>query len=798
MERNPSREGAAVKQQGGVSPAVIVKSVLRILRRNWYWFVISLVIALGLAFLKVKKTPPVYSRNMSILVKSPESSGTESLLKEMGVSQMPVNITNEILSFNTSMSVTEVVRRLNLDMDYFRDGSFYKETVYGINLPLKLCFEALDDKETASARVVMDSARNVTLENVCRGGKTLPAPVKLSLGDTVETGLGKIAVLASPYYVKGAACDLEVVRSSISSAVSKVRSRIWAGMGDKNSSIINVHYRDVSPARAEDVLNTLFSVYNENWIRERNKRIVSTNEFIHERLQVIESELGDVDHNISNYKSQNLMPDVNQMGAMAVSQANAAEQRSTDISNQIYTIRYVQGYLNSSGDDYQLIPFNSGFSNLSISSQIAEYNTILLRRNNHLASSSAQNPIVIDLNKSLGTLRAAIMSSLDSEIELLQSQQRMIQTTRNQAVSKIASNPHQAEYLLSVERQQKVKESLYLFLLQKREENELSQAFTDYNTQLLEKPYGSSSPVEPQSKTIYLMALLIGLALPALVFLAMEMLRTTVQGKDDLKDLRTPLIGEIPLMPKNKRSSSLLVEEKNRDVVNEAFRVVRANIEFVSGYDEPCKVFMLTSFNPGSGKTMVTANLSEVFAIKGKRVLAVDLDLRRASLSEYAGKPHKGVSGYLSGREADWHPFLVKVGKTDVLPCGKIPPNPTELLYSTRFTKLLEEARGEYDYIFLDCPPVEMMADASIVNRHVDHTIFLVRAGLMDKSLLADIDEWYEQKKFKGLVALLNGSNSYGQRYGYGYSRYGYYGHYGYGYSSKAADSEENENGGNS
>ena len=238
---------------------------------------------------------------------------------------------------------------------------------------------------------------------------------------------------------------------------------------------------------------------------------------------------------------------------------------------------------------------------------------------------------------------------------------------------------------------------------------------------------------------------------------------------------------------KDDKKPEVLVVEKNRNMMNEAFRVVRSNLEFLLGFDASHKVIMLTSLTPGSGKTFISANLSAVVGIKDKKVLAIDLDLRKGSLSAYAESPSHGLSSYLSGRSEDWHDHIVRLGKVDILPCGKLPPNPTELLYTPRFAQLMERAREEYDYVFIDCPPVEIVADAAIINRYVDLTLFVVRAKMLERAFLPEIDQWYTDKKYTNLAILLNGTDATSDHYGYhkyGYHKYGYH-YYSYNYTSK-------------
>lgn len=791
----------------------MIKDILALLLRNWYWFALSLALALAAGFLYIKSKQPVYMRTASIMVKTYNAGGSDQVLKELGIEQTSANLANEMLLINSSVVAEEVVRRLNLDVDYSQEGPFYDRTVYGVQLPLTVRFLDLGDRESASLLVNLQPDKSVALQNLRVNGRAFPEKWTLKLGDTLDTPAGRLAVMPSPYYKPKASCQLKVARSGLESTASRVRGRLWAGLRNNNSSIIDIRYRDVSPARAEDVLNTLVSVYNEQWIRERNRQIVSTNEFIRERLSVIEQELGSVDKDISDYKSSNLILNATQSGVMAMSQASESERQSALIESQINQLRMVLDYLVSNQEDNQQIPFNSGLNNGVIVQKIVEYNSLLLQRNNHLAYTSSNNPLVVDLNKQLASLRASITAALSSEIALLRSQQQDMQSTHRQAVDRVATAPKQEKYLLSVERQQKVKEALYLFLLQKREENELSQAFTAYNTQLIEPPHGSWNPIKPVAKTVYLFAILLGLAVPAVFIALNELLQTSVRTREDLKPLTIPFAGEIPqadgkkkgrigrfldqVSPKrkkrrdkkNEKQLQVLVAEKSRNVINEAFRVVRSNLEFLLGFDASHKVVMLTSLSPGSGKTFITANLSTAVGLKEKKVLAIDLDLRKGSLSKYVGNPAEGISTYLSGKKDDVLSLIVQLGKVDVLPCGTLPPNPSELLYSPRFVQLIDQMRQLYDYVFIDCPPVEMVADAAIINRQVDLTLFIVRAYYLERAVLPEVQHWYDEKRYVNLTILLNGTDIASGHYGYhkyGYHKYGYhrYGYHDYGYSS--------------
>ena len=783
MERMTTPAPSDTMRKNAASPAILIKRILGTVLRNWYWFVLSLAVAMGVAAYLIYSTVPVYQRTASILIKPLGGDGTEKTLRELGIQQTSTNLTNEILLMKSGVVAEQVVRRLDLDVNYTREGRFYTITLYGRDLPLKLRFCDLADNEYADLQAELQADGTLTLDHWRRGGKALPDPaLRGQLGDTLESPLGRIITMPSPYYRDGQTCQVQVSRTSIHAMSDRVRGKISPTLRDKNSSIIDIKYKDVSLARADDILNTLVTVYNEQWMKDRNQQIVSTNDFIRDRLAVIEQELGNVDEDISTFKSENLIPDVGQAGAMAVAEASENARKTTELEARIRQTRSVYEYLSALQGDDQQIPLYSSIDNGIILQKMADYNALILQRNGHLAYTSAQNPVVVEMNGQLATMRATIINALSTELSVLQAQLGTLQAAQRQAVGRVAQNPRQANYLLSVERQQKVKESLYLFLLQKREENELSQAFTAYNTQVIEPAHGSWEPVEPQAKSIYLLAFLLGIAIPALILFMKGFLTTTVQGRDDLQALRAPFAGEIPQEEGKKKKTgetpTVVVSDNSRDMMNEAFRVVRSNLESLLGYDSVHKMVMFTSMDPGSGKTFISANLSTAIALRGKKVLVIDLDLRRGSLSDYAGRPHKGLSGYLNGKYPDFHELIVPLGPVEVLPCGTIPPNPSELLYTPRFAELMDKVRAEYDYVFLDCPPVEMVADAAIIGRFADLTVFVVRAGVMEKVLLPEIDQWYIEKKFNNLDVLLNGTDIKGGRYGYhkyGYHKYGYH-----------------------
>lgn len=766
---------------------------------KWRWFVLSLVVCLGTAVVYLLMTPPVYTRTASLLIK--EESKGQSLSGDVGASfsdlglfQSNTNVNNELISLQSPAVMYDVVKRLHLEVDYSTKGSFYPQVRYGQNLPLTVSFAGLADNETAALTVEPVQSKGIKLKAFVHNGEKVDGEVVGTLNDSLVTPIGKLVIRPAGAFVdwQKSSEPLTVSRSGLNSAVSRYAAGLSVALNDEKATIIDLSFRDVCIQRAEDILNTLIAVYNENWIKDKNQIAVSTSMFINDRLGVIEGELGHVDENISTFKSENLLPDVQAASQLYMTERSQAQSQILTLNTQLSMARYIRNYLTAASSRNQLLPANSGLESANIENQISEYNTLQLQRNNLVANSSEQNPLVVDMDESLRSMRRSIVSSVDNLITTLNTQIRSLEKSDQRATERIAANPSQAKYLLSVERQQKVKESLYLFLLQKREENELSQAFTAYNTRVITPPTGSMIPTAPVKKNILLVGFALGLLIPIVIVFLQETLNTRVRGKKDLENLSIPFVGEIPLYGKVRRSglfhkkvtplteTRVVVKEGSRDVVNEAFRVLRTNLEFVSGENGKGQVILMTSFNPGSGKTFLTVNIAATLAIKGKRVLVIDGDLRRGSTSVYVGSPHHGLSNYLAGKVEHIEDVIVPASETvrfDVLPIGTIPPNPTELLAGERLQALLADFRTRYDYILIDCPPIELVADTHIIEKYADRTIFVVRAGLLERSMLPELETLYTEHKFKNMAVLLNGTEGNGS-YRYGY-RYGY--HYGYG-----------------
>ena len=764
---------------------------------KWYWFVISLTVTIGVAIIYLLTTPPVYTRSASLLIKE-DSKGNSlgdaaGLMGDFDLFQTNTNVNNEIQSLQSPAVMLDVVKRLHLDINYHTDGGFYKKVLYGQDCPYTVDFTDLQDNESISFTINPGQDGQILLTDFSRNGEELEGEVTAVLNGTVDAPVGKLVVMAmndsatydAPIYVS---------RRGYQDTTRDYASNLSVTLSDEKSTVINLSFKDVCIQRAEDVLNTVIAVYNENWIKDKNQIAVSTSAFISDRLGVIEQELGNVDENISSYKSEHLLPDVQAAASMYMEQSSETNAQILALNTQLSMARYIRNYLTNATSKNQLLPANSGIESPGIEQQIANYNTTQLRRNDLVANSSEKNPLVVDMDQSLENMRHAIITSIDNHITTLNTQIRSLQQSERQTTERIAANPSQGKYLLSVERQQKVKEALYLFLLQKREENELSQAFTAYNTRIITPPSGSMIPTAPVKKNIALVAFALGILIPVVIIFIRENMNTKVRGRKDLESLSIPFVGEVPLAGNGKTKKSahapkeIIIRHGSRDIANEAFRVLRTNLEFILDAREEkdkASVTLLTSFNPGSGKTFLAMNIAATFALKGKKVLVVDGDLRHGSASAYVGSPQKGLSDYLGKRENNVDDLIVEKENYPglfVLPVGTVPPNPTELLAEPRLAELIEKMRSRFDYIFIDCPPVDIVADTQIIEKLADRTVFIARAGLLERDMLQKLQNDYDTKRFKNMVLVLNGTIGGSSRYGY---KYGYKYGYAYGYGSK-------------
>lgn len=753
------------------------------LASQWKWFLLSILICGGIAWYNYARAPLVYFRSATVIIKDPSNKASTSGLDRFDNFINKVNVANEILQFRSKKLMREVVQRVHADVSYqikdgLRSNELYNESPVLVSLP-----DALPE-QSFSFTMTLKDAKTVTLSDF--SGIEAKPSYEVALNDTVAIIEGMNVVVTATNYLRDSWLNtpIRVQKLPVESMVNYYKNALGIQQEEEEASILTLALKDSSPARAEDVLNTLITVYNEEAIKEKNQVAVNTANFINERLIIIERELGNVESNLESFKQRNQIVDIASSAGMYMTESQKYNADAMELETQLRLANFIKDYLTDPSKETDLIPSNTGISDMNIENQISLYNAAKLKRDHLIDDSSVNNPVVQELNNSLRAMKQSIIRAVDNMIVSLNVKRNDAQNREMRAQDRVTAIPTKERQMLSIERQQKIKEALYLFPLNKREENALSQAMADNNARVIDGAEGSNAPISPNRNRILLLGLLVGIALPGAVCLAILFMDTRVHGRKDIEGVTSvPYLGEIPLdkeAMKDHRKKVMAVKEQGDDIVSEAFRILRTNMAFLSKKDKPAQVITFTSFNIGAGKTFIARNLSMSLAYLKKRVVMVDLDIRKGTLSRHFGHYHVGVTNYLSDNTVKVDDIIQHQEGFDLIPAGILAPNPAELLMDNRLDELMNELRTRYDYIIADNVPVGLIADATIANRIADLTIFVVRAGKLDRRQLPDIEKLYQEKKLKNMALVLNGANP--ERHGYGYS-YGY--GYGYGYGTK-------------
>lgn len=775
---------------------------LRLCLKKWYWFALCMSFAVGIGLFYLYRKQPEYKRYEQILVNNQDSGGgigdVAGAFSSLGLFSKNSNVYNELLTMTSPAILYEVADSLQLDMNYAqRDGLRYK-TLYGTNLPFKIEMLEIDRQGSASFKIRQEpngemefyKFRRITPDGVVKYKEEIKVPAGTTM---VPTPIGNVRIAPNPKYIPDGKEETKVInvgKMAMQNTVELYGLKLNGDLADDDSDIIELSIEDVSVQRAVDILNYVLLIYNQNWINDKNRMANATSKFIEERLDIIQTELSEVDNSIAEYKKVNGIPDVQAQLASSMALGSQMEQDLIQISNELSVAKYMKEFLLKNNDINTVLPANLGVRTGELSNQITAYNELLLNRNTIANNSSDVNPLVMSYDRQLRQMRTAIEASVNNSIANLTEQVAYMTNEVNKMNATMSSSPATYLPLLTEERQQQVKQELYLFLLQKKEENELTQKFTSDNVKIITPPVGSLKPVSPRKGLIIIVALIIGLGAPLVILYYLETSNSTVRNKKDLDILTMSFAGEIPQVGKKANTKKLknrlhgaknkenkpplaVVEEGKRDIVNEAFRVIRGNLDFVNGKNRDHQIYMVTSFNPGSGKSFVTYNLAMSYALKGKKVLVIDADFRHGSTSMFVDQPSNGITTFLGGHSDNWENLIKSTSNPNlfILPTGHLPNNPAELLESHKLLKLLQQAKDEYDIVFIDCPPVNVVIDTHIIAPLADRTLFVVRAGLLQRSALKELNEFYEEKKFNNISVILNGTEVTKSRY-YTYGNY--------------------------
>lgn len=779
------------KQDQGLN----ILDLLAYLLSKWIWYILSIGICCTLAYYYYAKTPLTYSRSATIIIKDPSNKSVAAGLDRFDNYINKVNVANELLQFNSKNLMRTVVSRLDADINYQIKNKLRYYELY-TDSPVKVIFQNVMPERRISFDLTINNKHSVTISNI-EGIHEATHAYKLIVGKTYNFYGEKLSITTTEHLSdEFIGRTIHVSKLPLSVAANNFRANLGIRQEEDEASIITLSLKDNSGYRAEDALNMLITVYNEDAINDKNQISINTARFIDERLKIIAKELGGVEDELLAYKINNNIIDLASSTSQYMGKSNTYSEAAVEQEVQLKVAQYVKNYLADPTKSSDLIPANSGIDDNEIENQIGQYNALKLRRDRLIKESSEENPVVEEIDKAMHNLRQSVIRAVDNKIVSIDVKRKDAIFQHNQAQSRLNSMPIKERGMLSIERQQQIKESLYLFLLNKREENALSQAMADNNARVIDPAEGSFNPIAPERNKIMLFGLLLGLAIPTLYFLFLMFVDTHVRSRKDLKGtISVPFLAEIPydkeLDKEKEKDNAMPIISMDEGMLSEAFRILRSNMMYMAKKEHRMQVITFTSFNEGAGKSFISRNLAGVLAYSKKRVIMVDIDIRKRTLSHlFNGHKNIGLTNYLVDESITLDDIICHDENNeniDIIYAGHTAPNPAELLMDHRLDELMDELRNRYDYIIADSVPVGIVADATISNRVSDLTIFVVRAGRLDRRQLPDLESLYQESKLKNMAVVLNGVDpkyrGYGYRYGYGYG-YGYGYRYGYGYGS--------------
>ncbi|NUO00528.1 MAG: polysaccharide biosynthesis tyrosine autokinase, partial [Saprospiraceae bacterium] len=722
-----------------------------------YWWLYGIGLMLGMtgAWLYLRYSTPQYLTKSTILIKDPATSGEvgseDLLLQELGLSSASKNIQNEVQILKSRTLMLEVVRRLGLDVAYINKGRVRNSEAYKSSPVVLEKIDSLSEAPFLGSILLepLDDNRFRIVEGDSSQIYAYNLPV---------ARYGNVFVIRKTDFpfkgpVQVSFPDLEGIAQGYANSIDIKPVAEW-------SSVLELSLKDRVPEKAADILNTLIEVYNAAAIEDKNKISANTLDFIGERLALLTGELEVVEKDVEDYKRENEIVSQNAGdGTRLVDEINAYEREKSDIEIRRSIIGYVKEYLRNSKGSFELLPANLSLPNAALNVQIEKYNALLLERERLQRSAGDQHP---DLNRQTAIIlstRENILSSVEQLEQETETSIKNLASRSGQFRGQVRSLPRKERELLEITRQQRIKENLYLYLLEKREETALSLAVTTPNSRLIDAAKSNYSPVEPKSQLIYTLAFVLGLGLPAGFILLRDLLNDTLQNEDDLKALSSaPVFGTIGF---SKSKEHLVVKPNSRSAVSEMFRLLRTNLEF-GRTREGCQAYLITSGVSGEGKSFITLNLGMSMALSNKKTVVIGLDMRKPKLGRYLGREGfagKGLSQYLIGeateaeiiQESGVHPSLWHISS------GPIPPNPAELIQSDRMPRLFEYLRANFDYLIIDSPPLGLVSDALMLSPMADRTLFVVRQGQTKKALLRRLEELHQEGKVHHAALIFNG-----------------------------------------
>lgn len=746
---------------------------------RWLWFVVGAFLALLGGYLFIKLSTPIYRTETTILVKDAKNNklpeGASGLFDLSGIGGMNVNsIENEIEILKSKKLIEQVVKDLGLTAEVYQEDAFTKKELYKDTSPVII--NVIGEKKDASdEQKKLDILLEIKGNELILSSDKIPDVIRTTYNKTISLPNANIIIQKNPAYKGEKIEELLLKVYNTERIVNYYREILSIAPKEKDATVIGITLDLPIKAKTQDFLNKLVVVYNQDAINDKNSESKKTKDFIDERIAIIAKELGDVENEKQSFKTENQITDIATETKINLETNAQARARQLEVDSQLELTNALMDYLSKQGD-YQILPNNIGLSDASAGNVINSYNQLIIERNRLLENSTAQNPVVIDITKKINSMRFSVMETLSKNRTGLQLERNKYLEEQGKLMSRISKVPTQEKLFRSIERQQQIKENLYLLLLQKREETQLSLAVTAPKAKIVDYAHSTEKPVAPKKLIIMLAALLVGIVLPFGVIYIKELLDNKIKTKHDIEKLSETVV--LAELPKIRKGESDIVGRNDLSPMAEAFRILITNMNFMIPKKEKGKVVFVTSTIKGEGKTFVSVNLALTLANPNRKVIIIGSDIRNPQLQRYDknSRVYMGLTEFLYDEnvtldkvihQSNMNPHL------DVIYSGAIPPNPTELLTNGRYQVLLETLKPLYDYIIVDTAPLMLVTDTFLFADLADTTLYVTRSNYTEEKLIDFANKNIKTNKIKNVGFVLNDVSKsnlgYGNKYGYGY-----------------------------
>ena len=753
--------------------------------KHWLWFVLSVMVCFVGAFFHLRYTTPEYIASAKIMLLN-DDTGTPASAILQDLSSFSDNestkVEDEIEILKSRSLMENVVKKLDLNLRYYTEGRFHFTQLYP-NPPIKVNFISKDSVINASTlHIDLNIKSKTSFDYIFKEGDI---PKQGFFGKSITSPIGDLVIVPTVENISNlVGRKMFIDLKPTYTVADKYKEKIRISRSNEFSKVINISLNDPVVTKAKRIIDTLISEYNRTSIEAKNIKSKSTADFIDERISLISADLSRADDKIQQFKTGNKLTDITSEADLYLSSSAATEQELAARRTELNMANYMKSQIND--NEFSRIPANVGLNDGTINNMVTRYNELLDNRERLLKSSSEKNPIVVNLDEQLDNIKSGLQQSLNNTSKTMTMQIRSLENRSSKLSSKIFAVPGQVRKSRDIEREQGTKESLFLYLLEKREEATISLTSTSPNAKIIDSAYNSNvGPVSPKKNFTYLASIMLGLVIPFMTIYVRNLFQTKIQNKEDLEGEINDIVvlGEIP---RTKKGDNMLIERNDRSILSESFRIIRTNADYIRKgrkVEDYNNVIFVTSTINGEGKSFFSMNMALTIANTGKKVLLIGADIRNPQIFTALNNSVKdkdaksGLTEFLVdttiGVKDVVNQHAVNDIELDVLLSGKVPPNPAELLMGDRVKELFDRVSDDYDYVIVDTAPSMLVTDTILISQYAGHTIYLTRADYTEKEILNFARELHEDRKLNGMMLVVNDVKQ--SNFGYG-AKYGYYG----------------------